>query len=79
MRDVRACNSVTTPHFPVLCFFSQNKHFIKDELVIKDAAVIRFSLLANPTCVQKPKVPGSSPATSYVQRWALCSHRLANV
>ena len=31
------------------------------------------------TCTWKPKVPGSSPATSYVQRWALCSNRPANV
>ena len=31
------------------------------------------------TCARNPKVPGSSPAASYVQRWALCSNRLANV
>ena len=31
------------------------------------------------TFARKPKVPGSSPATSYVQRWALYSNRLANV
>ena len=30
-------------------------------------------------CNRKPKVPGSSPAASYVQRWALCSNRPANV
>ena len=29
-------------------------------------------------CAWKPKVPGSSPAASYVQRYALCSNRLAN-
>ena len=28
---------------------------------------------------RKPKVSGSSPAASYVQRWALCSNRTANV
>ena len=31
------------------------------------------------TCAWKPKVPGSSPAASYVQRWALCSNRPANI
>ena len=31
------------------------------------------------TCTRKPKVSGSSPAANYVQRWALCSHRPANV
>ena len=31
------------------------------------------------TCAWKPKVPGSSPAANYVQRWALCSNRPANV
>ena len=31
------------------------------------------------TCAQKPKVPGSSPAASYVQRWALWSNCPANV
>ena len=31
------------------------------------------------TCARKPKVPGSSAAAIYVQRWALCSNRLANV
>ena len=30
------------------------------------------------TYSRKPKVPGSSPATSHVQRWALCSNRLGN-
>ena len=30
------------------------------------------------TCARKPKVPGSSPAASYVQRWALCSNCPAN-
>ena len=29
--------------------------------------------------ILKPKVPGSSPAAGYVQRWALCSNRPANV
>ena len=31
------------------------------------------------TCARKPKVPGSSPAASYAQRWALCSNHPANV
>ena len=31
------------------------------------------------TCARKPKVPGSSPATIYAQRWALWSNRRANV
>ena len=31
------------------------------------------------TCTRKLKVPGLSPAASYVQRWALCSNRPANV
>ena len=31
------------------------------------------------TCARKPKVSGSSPAAAYVQRWALCSNRTANV
>ena len=31
------------------------------------------------TYARKPKVPGSSPAASYVQRWTLCSNRPANV
>ena len=31
------------------------------------------------TCAGKPKVPSSSPAASYVQRWALCSNRPAVV
>ena len=26
------------------------------------------------TCARKPKVSGSSPVVSYVQRWALCSN-----
>ena len=30
-------------------------------------------------CARKPKVSGSGPAASYVQRWALCSNRPANV
>ena len=29
--------------------------------------------------VRKPKVPGSSPAASYLQKWAPCSNRPANV
>ena len=31
------------------------------------------------TCARKLKVPSSSPATSYVQRWAPCSNRPLNV
>ena len=31
------------------------------------------------TCTWKSKVPGSSLAASYVQRWALCSNHPANV
>ena len=31
------------------------------------------------TCTQKPKVPDSSLAANYVQRWALYSNHLANV
>ena len=31
------------------------------------------------TCARKLKVPGSSPAASYVQRCALCSNRPTNV
>ena len=31
------------------------------------------------TYTWKPKVPGSSPTAGYVQRWALCSNRPANV
>ena len=31
------------------------------------------------TCARKPKVPGSSPAASYAQRWAARSNRPANV
>ena len=31
------------------------------------------------TCAQKPKVPGLSPAASYVQRWAVCSNRPDNI
>ena len=31
------------------------------------------------TCAWKPKVSGSSPAAGYVQVWAFCSNRLANV
>ena len=31
------------------------------------------------TCARKPKVPGSSPTADYVQSWALCSNRPANV
>ena len=31
------------------------------------------------TCALKPKVPGSDPAARYVQRWALCSNRPADV
>ena len=31
------------------------------------------------SCARKPEVPGSSPAARYVQRWALCSNRPANV
>ena len=31
------------------------------------------------TCIRKPKVPDSSPAGTYVQRWALCSNRPANI
>ena len=31
------------------------------------------------TCSGKPKVSDSIPAASYVQRWTLCSNRLANV
>ena len=27
------------------------------------------------TCARKPKVPGSSPAACYEQRWALCSNQ----
>ena len=39
----------------------------------KDEAVVLV------TCSGKPKVADSSPAVSYVQRWTLCSNRLANV
>ena len=28
------------------------------------------------TCVRKPKVPGSIPVASYIQRWTLCSNSL---
>ena len=31
------------------------------------------------TCTRKPKVPGSDLVATYVQRWALCINRLANV
>ena len=31
------------------------------------------------TCAQKPKVSGSNPAATYVQRWALCSNCPADV
>ena len=31
------------------------------------------------TCAQKPKIPGSSLAATYVQRWALRSNHPANV
>ena len=31
------------------------------------------------TCARKPKVPGSNPAASYVQKWASCSNHPANV
>ena len=30
-------------------------------------------------CDRKPKVPSTSPAASYVQGWALCGNRPANV
>ena len=35
--------------------------------------------LAGSLVVSEPKVPGSSPAAIYVQRWALCSNRPANI
>ena len=38
---------------------------------------MRARSLAN--CPRKPKVPGSSPAATYVQRWAPCSNRPANI
>ena len=31
------------------------------------------------SCARISKVPGSSPAASYVQRWALCVHHVADV
>ena len=31
------------------------------------------------TCARKTEVPNSSPAATYVQRWAVCSNRPANV
>ena len=46
IKALRACNSVTTRQFSVLCYLSQNQDFMKDVLVIKDAALIGFSLLA---------------------------------
>ena len=49
MIALRACGSVTTRQFSVLCFFSQNhrnNHFMKDDLVIEDATAIGFSLSA---------------------------------
>ena len=35
--------------------------------------------ISSKTCAWKPKVPGSSSAASYVQRWALSNNRPANV
>ena len=37
------------------------------------------SLVVSNVSARKPKVPGSSPAASYVQSVALCSNRPANV
>ena len=45
MIALRACSFVRTRQVSVLCFFSQ-KHFMKGDIVIKDAAVIGFSLSA---------------------------------
>ena len=37
------------------------------------------SYLRSGTFARKAKVPSSGPAASYVQRWAVCSNRLADV
>ena len=43
---LRDCSFETTREFSVLCFFTQNKHFMKNDVVSKDAAVTEFSLSA---------------------------------
>ena len=45
MIALRACSFVTTRQVSALCFFSQ-KHFMRDDIVIKDANVIGFFLSA---------------------------------
>ena len=47
--------------------------------VVPNPGKYKIKFLGLATCARKPKAPGSSPAASYVQRWALCSNRPANV
>ena len=52
-----------------------------DNQAVTDAiGNLEVSLVVSDLCsARKPKVPGSNPAASYVQRWAVCSNCLANV
>ena len=40
---------------------------------------LQFGARSLAACAQKPTVPGSGPAASYAQSWALCSNRPTNV
>ena len=65
-------DSVWCKIYKIICPVS---HYTKDSSCTSLRRVA--SWLA--TCAWNPKVLGLSPAASYVQRWALCSNRPANV
>ena len=54
-------------------------NLVNKQLQYTQYNIPNYNIAQLATCAQKPKVLGSSPATSYMQSWALCSYHPANV
>ena len=68
---------LTMPKIFFICYLKSFFFGFSKKLTLRIGRVAEWLAI----CSRKPKipVPGSSPATSYVQRWALCSNCPTNV
>ena len=62
--------NIYTLNLDIILEFTKNLKFIKNTKQRRGNMVVRATISASwlATCVWKPKVPGSNPAASYVQR-----------
>ena len=56
----------------------KNQVAINLDMFVRDTYIYLFRYYITYFCSRKPRVPGLSPVTSYVQSWTICSNRLAN-